>query len=558
MTNFLAIDFGTTNTLAAEITDDLKLNIVPLDKNTKETPSAIFLKKKSFKNRELNLDILEERVKRAISDQELVRQKAITHVRERLKNFWNTYCPRVREPGRTYSIFESRTFNFVKNSELEAAKELFRQTKYENEKLNLISNLPEVKTEEEIRLEIKSQLIEELVKHDIADLKEQTFFTALEDPEMEPLFGADAIDSYAGEPQSGFFMRSPKAFLGVPLTESQKELFIRIITLIIRNVKIKSESYLGKLFDGVVIGRPVNFMGANTDDLNDQAEDILRSAAIRAGFNLIRFVHEPLAASLTISNTFFSTDTPALIIDIGGGTTDVAFLRVDLDSHEKIRVAGISGQRVGGNDFDEKIAFNKFSRLLGVEYVETRPFLTNALSTRDIHRQAHFRNCGPDLIKLIRKYKDSVGLQRLYQIYRFQLQHHILLTSEKLKINLADRSSANVSVEFLVPGFEIELRDEEFNEICSSCLNIIADIVDSAIPSSAKNLAIRVFITGGMSSSYQVNAFIEKLLPQGSTIKRLSALHSIVAGLAIVARQLNLNQEISELPDNVRGVPVMS
>jgi len=44
MTIYLAIDFGTTNCVAGEVSAQLSLELVPLEENSAEMPSAIFLK----------------------------------------------------------------------------------------------------------------------------------------------------------------------------------------------------------------------------------------------------------------------------------------------------------------------------------------------------------------------------------------------------------------------------------------------------------------------------------------------------------------------------------
>jgi hypothetical protein len=41
--------------------------------------------------------------------------------------------------------------------------------------------------------------------------------------------------------------------------------------LVLKHIKQKSESHFSSAFDGVVIGRPVNYMGANSPAQNEQA-----------------------------------------------------------------------------------------------------------------------------------------------------------------------------------------------------------------------------------------------------------------------------------------------
>ena len=55
-------------------------------------------------------------------------------------------------------------------------------------------------------------------------------------------FGQSALDAYLNDPTEGFFVKSPKSFLGAPgLSELVKERFISIVAAMMGNVKIKAD-----------------------------------------------------------------------------------------------------------------------------------------------------------------------------------------------------------------------------------------------------------------------------------------------------------------------------
>ena len=66
MTIYLAIDFGTTNCVAGEVSPQLSLELVPLEENSAEMPSAIFLKSSYTSNNVFDELEYERRVKRAM------------------------------------------------------------------------------------------------------------------------------------------------------------------------------------------------------------------------------------------------------------------------------------------------------------------------------------------------------------------------------------------------------------------------------------------------------------------------------------------------------------
>jgi hypothetical chaperone protein len=554
-TKFLAVDFGTTNCVAAQVSSDFKLDLVPFGDGKFELPSAIFLKTRVSQKKSFDDAVFEQKVEKEISDQKKNRDHQINLLEQRLQVFKDRFGPRLKNPNNIYTSSELKKHNYVSNKHFLAAVELFQSGRLQEERERLFSELLPLKSEEIIRKEVKSKMYHQMLQDDYELLKENTFFTAIADQEARRFIGADAINAYADDPSSGFFMRSPKAFLGVELLPIQRELFTEAICLILRHIKLKAEEHFSETFEGVVIGRPVNFMGANNDSLNEQAVSTIKNAATRAGFNLVRFVYEPLAASLPISQNIFSSDEDVLIIDVGGGTTDIAYLRTRRDEDIKLEVLGISGERIGGNDIDESIALNKFTTFFSKDILEARKIASNAFATRDMHRQAAFREAAESIYLLTKSNPDSPELSRLNELYRFQLQHQLLLHGELLKKNIGDSHISTEKIDCFSLSFEVELSAGDVFDICERHLSTICRNIGAALPDSYNQRPVRVFMTGGMSLFVPVIKAVKEFLPKGSTFKRIPALHSVCAGLAIVARQLNLNP--FDEPKNVRGINVM-
>ena len=79
---------------------------------------------------------------------------------------------------------------------------------------------------------------------------------------------------------------------------------------------------------------------------------LTKIAAQTIGFNVVQLISEPCAAALGIVEKF-ETKKNILIVDIGGGTTDIALLKNNDGVVKEIGVAGL--KRFGGLNIDQKI-----------------------------------------------------------------------------------------------------------------------------------------------------------------------------------------------------------
>ena len=148
-------------------------------------------------------------------------------------------------------------------------------------------------------------------------------------PEDQVLFcGQSAFREYFADPEEGYFVKSPKSFLGASgLRPEFVNFFEDIVTAMMQTVKSRAEQSLQQTLTKTVIGRPVNFQGVNAEQSNQQALAILTTAAKRSGFTEVEFLYEPVAAGLSFERTL-DEDKTVLVVDIGGGTSDCAMVRM--------------------------------------------------------------------------------------------------------------------------------------------------------------------------------------------------------------------------------------
>ncbi len=161
------------------------------------------------------------------------------------------------------------------------------------------------------------------------------------------------------ELEPGRLMRSLKSVLATPYTGTKlygKEYTLEaLIALYLRVARERANVWLGRDVMEVVLGRPVHFVGAESDADDERAESRLRKAAELAGFEQISFEFEPVAAARHYA---LSVREPQniLVYDFGGGTLDLTVMRITPDgSTSYAEILAIGGVGIAGDRFDKRI-----------------------------------------------------------------------------------------------------------------------------------------------------------------------------------------------------------
>ncbi len=574
MINYLAIDFGTSNCVAGLLERTplgMKLRLVKLENESYLLPSVLFIQQRNLPPLEVSETLLLVR----LAAEELREEQRLVELERQVRAMVESYerfnSPRVRapEPGDYYSREAFDRANKKYRSDLAAlpiAQQRFKDTELKEYERELRMQMIRPRSAEQIKKAVKYNLARNVSEDRSKLLWDKTFFGALMSDDMQTFFGDAAIKEYSADPMSGFLMRSPKAFLAADIQEQHREIFIRALTKIFRRIKEAAETDTGESFNGAVFGRPVNFMGAGDEIGNSRAVSIIKEASRRAGFVEIRFVLEPLAAALAIRRKVLDTDDPVLVVDIGGGTTDVAYLQVARDSEQNFFVRNVFGERLGGNDLDQAIAWSYISPYIGrgATFKDGKPIPTTvisaALQTRDIHQQVSFRRAFPVIEHMMQHVSngDSDKIDRLYEVLLGQLQHRLMLSAESIKIRSDSINVQSIDFDYFEVPFSISFDSQSVVTTAESCLGGIAAIVRSSISASDDpERPVRVFLTGGVSQHSMVRDSIKQVLPTGSSIDTMPALKSIIGGLSIVSNALNSASSLLLEPDLVRGVSVI-
>lgn len=120
---------------------------------------------------------------------------------------------------------------------------------------------------------------------------------------------------------------------------------IEISAIILKELKAAAEEYLDRSVEDAVITVPAYF--------NDSQRQATRMAGRLAGFNVLRILNEPTAASLAYGLQRKRNGLIA-VFDLGGGTFDISILRLRDGVFEVLSTNGDT--RLGGDDMDHAIA----------------------------------------------------------------------------------------------------------------------------------------------------------------------------------------------------------
>ena len=185
--------------------------------------------------------------------------------------------------------------------------------------------------------------------------------------------GPAAIDEYLSAETKGRLVQSLKSFLssrGLKATDvfGRRMTLEELISRILRDLREKAEARFGGKIEHAVVGRPVRFVGAETEEDDRFAEERLRQAFHAAGYASVEFEFEPVAAAHYYESTL-DHDELILIGDFGGGTSDFSLLRVGPSVRKRGRtpndLLGNGGVGLAGDAFDAKIVRNLVSPALG-------------------------------------------------------------------------------------------------------------------------------------------------------------------------------------------------
>lgn len=372
---------------------------------------------------------------------------------------------------------------------------------------------------------------------------------SLEQADQGLFFGHEAIDHYIAAPSEGYFIKSPKSFLGASgLRQQSVDFFEDVVTAMMLNVKARAEKNVGHSITQAVIGRPVNFQGIDAQLSNQQAQTILLAAGKRAGFQDIEFLFEPLAAGFDFE-TRLTSNRRVLVVDVGGGTTDCSMVLMGPDHiHQLSReqdFLGHTGERIGGNDFDiqfaQKIIMPGFGMLSPLKSGLPMPFMPflNAMAVNDAGAQADFYDIatGHLIDKLLRETTEPTLLERMRKMRVGRHNFAVVREAENGKIALSTHDTCQLQLEFIESGLSPECNVQQLAEASELLLDKISALIVTATQQAGSHPDV-VYVTGGSAKSPLIQQAIRQVFGEGMTIVDGDHFGSVVSGLSVWAQRI--------------------
>ena len=365
------------------------------------------------------------------------------------------------------------------------------------------------------------------------------------------LYGSEAMQAYLNGTE-GRLLRSLKSLLGSQLMDEytavngQSIRFFDIVVLFFKELKRRCEEQAGQTLTRAMLGRPVHFVDDNPDR-DALAQETLGRAAREAGFTDIAFQLEPIAAALDYEQRV-TTETTALVVDIGGGTSDFTVIRLNpARSQQSDRTADIlatTGVHIGGTDFDRLLDLATVMPLLGYRHIGTggRPVPNSVffdLTTWHLIHQAYTRKAMHFAKELWTDYADQTLHARLMDALEGQHGHRMLAGVEAAKIACSiSGNDALVDLDFLATmekGPSQHLGATVTATVMANALQqALSQVVQCAqlcVQRSGLSTVDAVYLTGGSSALRPLMQALRTAMPDATVVEG-NRFGGVAAGLA--------------------------
>jgi hypothetical chaperone protein len=340
------------------------------------------------------------------------------------------------------------------------------------------------------------------------------------------LFGEEAVEGYL-ESGGGNLIESPKSMFGYRLDLQVRKVIVHIATHILEHIRLCASRQFGVPVRGAVIGRPVEFRSSMGAKGSGQAIEILREAAAAAGFDEVSFLEEPAAAAMHYHKSLDARQH-ALIVDIGGGTTDVA--HAELGGGRAPHIARSWGLPKGGTDLDVNLSLHSFMPLLGKDSLRIPQHqFVEAASVHNLPKQREFRKQNYRLM-------DEPYASRLRALQEPGATTRLNQLAERTKIVLSAAAQHRAELDFVEHGLAVEATRDDLDAAIESFLGQLERTLTS-VRGELAELPASVFLTGGTSRSPQIKARVQACFPEIPLVQGDPSL-GVVSGLAVAASEV--------------------
>ncbi|GHV86909.1 heat-shock protein [Spirochaetia bacterium] len=366
------------------------------------------------------------------------------------------------------------------------------------------------------------------------------------------LYGNAAIETFLKR-EVGRFIGSIKSILGTSLMDGKTRINNRnveirtLIACFIRHLKAKLDNQTETNVESVVIGRPVRFNDYD-EKMDAQAQILLRDIAYDAGFKYIEFQYEPVAAAFS-HERHIQGEKLALVIDIGGGTSDFTIIKIGGDLKDKMDrtkdILSNTGVKIGGNAFDKDLSFNAFMSELGknttTDGMRNLPMpsyifaeLSDWNGINFIYTQKNIH----EINEIYRHANDKEKVGRLVELVNSERAHELLRIAEQAKIELTYSEKVSKVLTPVKDSPAIGIMRTEFDNFTASNIARIQKSLSECLTQAGMNGSDidLVVLTGGSTSLISIRNLVHKTFPN-AILSAENKFSAVGEGLAYDAYQ---------------------
>jgi len=369
--------------------------------------------------------------------------------------------------------------------------------------------------------------------------------------------GAQAVAAYLAEhaegESGGRLIQSMKSLLASRIftatnISGRRYTAQDLVTVLLRAIRKEAAGLLPCPLTSVTAGRPVLFVGAETEDDEQMAVTRLEAAYQAAGFGRVTLAFEPVGAAYAYESRL-DHDELILIADFGGGTSDFCLMPVGpraRTGHGARTILGNEGVPLAGDALDATIIRYVVSPLLGEgsEYRSLHKLLPVPASLyRKLERwhQLSFLR-SPDTLRMLHSIEATAlepeRIAKLIALIENDLGLQLHRAVQQAKFELSRSQSTFFRFHHSALEIEQQIARADFDDWITPELDQIRSAVDRLLErtGTAPSAVNRVFLTGGTSLVPAVRRLFEHLFGPAK-ISGGDEFTSVAKGLARVAGQ---------------------
>jgi hypothetical chaperone protein len=299
-------------------------------------------------------------------------------------------------------------------------------------------------------------------------------------------------------------------------------------------LKERAEEVLGETIDTVTLGRPVKF--SEHPEQDHKAQETLREAAQEAGFNEVDFELEPIAAALYYEQSITKPQN-VVIFDFGGGTLDIAVMRLGDEKSRKVYASG--GVDIAGSDFDRTIIEKRMLSHFGYGQVKRHPEIMQMVEA--VPDWMALPELGTPinkniLEKAIQAKVAPVRLKALEGLIYNDLAFTFYNRVEAGKIALSSEGATVISLEDKdIALWDLYTRSQFESDIQHYLVDVEKVLLDTIAKSGLDIEEIDAVVKTGGSSNIPLFTGMLARIFGAEQVKESNSFSSVVAGLAIKA-----------------------